>query len=189
MEIKVSDELDLFDVAKDAQPVPRDEQLLKLSKLAQQQIEAEDYVANLEEQLKKAKENQRFISEVQVPEMMSALGVDEFKLTSGFKITVKPWFSGKITDENAEEAYNWLEEHGHGSIVKHDMTVQVRMTDSAKLERIKILAESLGLDIKEKFGVHYMTLSAFIKEQVNSGEEIPRELLGVTQGLRAKIGR
>ena len=181
-------DLDLNEVAADV-PIPRDEQLKQLSALAEAQLESEQTVENLELELKQAKERLRTIAEVKIPEKMNSLGITEFKLSNGLKVSVKPWFMGKITDDNQETAYAWLEQHGHGGIVKHDLAVQVRMSEDTKLEDIRKLAEKLGLDIKEKLGIHHMTFGAWIKEQVTEGKYIPRQLLGVTQGFRAKINK
>ena len=63
------------------------------------------------------------------------------------------------------------------------------MSNDELLQSIRKLAEQLGLDVKEKLGIHHSTFSAWIKEQITNGNEIPRDLLGVSQGFKTKIGR
>jgi hypothetical protein len=185
----MADELDFDEIAQDAIPIPKNEQLKLLSDMANNQLAYEDEVESLEKQLSIVKERLRKLSEDRIPLLMQNLGVNEFKLTNGFKVTIKPWFSGKITEENQDEAYSWLESEGHGAIVKHDLTVQTRMSNDALLDEIREIAKQIGLDVKEKLGIHHSTFSAWIKEMVTNGHEIPRDILGVSQGFKTKIGR
>jgi hypothetical protein len=182
------DELNFDEVATDT-AIPADEQLSRLAKYAKDQLKAEDSIQYLEQQLSEAKERHRSLSEGLIPELMSILGISEFKLDSGLKVTVKPFFTGKITDENQDAAYKWLEDNGHAAIVKHDLTVQCRLNEDKILERIRQLAKELNLDVKDKMGIHHSTMSAFLKEQITSGSYVPRDLLGVYSGFKTRIGR
>lgn len=188
---------DLYDVAANfldevqedanAAAIPTEEKLSRLSSLAQQLIDAEDQVASLENQIKAAKEEVGRLSELAIPELMSDVGVREFKLSNGLKVSVKPFFSGKITDENAGEAYDWLDQRGFSDIVKGELIVQFRRNED--VTEIMELAHQLNFDTKEKMGIHHQTLSAFIKEQITEGKDLPRELFGVYTGFKTKIGR
>ncbi len=170
-----------------AAAIPTEEKLKRLSGLAQQLIDAEDSVVSLENKIKEAKDEVSRLSEFAIPELMSDVGVREFKLSNGLKVTVKPFFSGKITEDNAMEAYNWLDQKGFSDIVKGELTVQFRRNED--VTEIMELAHQLNFDTKEKMGIHHQTLSAFIKEQITEGNDLPRELFGVYTGFKTKIGR
>ena len=178
----------LDEVKEDAdKAIPNDDKLRKLSDLCADQINTEDEILSLENKLAAAKERLKSYSEFYIPELMSEVGIREFKLSNGLKVSVKPYFAGKITDENAEEAYQWLESHGYADIIKGELIVQFRRSEN--VDEIEELAHQLGFETKDKLGVHHQTLSAFIKEQVTEGHEIPRDLLGVHTGFKTKIGR
>lgn len=170
-----------------ASAIPTEEKLKRLSNLCQYQIDKEDLITNLENQVKAAKEELNKVSEFEIPELMSEIGIREFKLSNGLKVTVKPFFSGKITDENAGEAYDWLDQRGFSDIVKGELIVQFRRNED--VTEIMELAHQLNFDTKEKMGIHHQTLSAFIKEQITEGKDLPRELFGVYTGFKTKIGR
>jgi hypothetical protein len=183
--------LDLKDVEndKDTVPIPKAEQLHKLAALAKQMQNVEDWITTSEARVAAQKERLRRLSEDTIPSIMQELGIRNFTLDNGFKIEVKPYFSMKIPEANIEEAYDWLEKNNHGEIVKHSLTIETRMTNEKLLEAIRALAEKMKLDIKDKLGIHHMTGSSWVKEQITSGQVIPRELLGVYQGFKTKIKR
>lgn len=183
--------LDMRAVAEDADnpPVPREQKLLELSGLVGAQTALEDRLEMLEDQAKKVKERIKQISEVQIPEIMQTIGVRQFTLTNGFKITVKPWYNMTPKEENIAAAYEWLDGNGHGDIVKHSLTLEVRLTQANLLGAIKALAEEGQISHTEKNAIHHMTAGAWVKGQLESGQPVPRELLGVTTGFRTKIER
>jgi len=170
-----------------ASEIPTQDKLNVLANLCEDQMSIEDRIADLDRQMSEAKSDLKIVSEFKIPELMNEIGISEFKLGNGLKVSVKPYFSGKITDENADDAYSWLEEHDFGDIIKAELKVIYRRHQDVKI--IRELAESLGFMTQEKAGIHYQTLCAFIKEQITAGHEIPRDLLGVYEGFRTKIGR
>ena len=172
------------DVAASTSAIPAAEKLGILANLCQKYRDAEDEISALEEKLSAAKKALVVISEIQIPEIFNELGLKEFKLSNGLRVSVNPFFSGKIT---SDEGYEWLEENGFGDIVKYDFTVSIKRNDAELLEDVKKLVGEIGLDYKEKYGVHPMTFSAFLKEQITGGHELPRELLGVYTGFKTKI--
>lgn len=183
--------LDMSAVEADADnpPVPREQKLRELSGLVSTQTALEDRLEMLEDQAKKAKERIKQISEVQIPEIMQSIGVRQFTLTNGFKITVKPWYNMTPKEENIAAAYDWLDGNGHGDIVKHSLTLEVRLTQANLLGAIKALADEGQISRTEKNAIHHMTAGSWVKGQLESGQPIPRELLGVTTGFKTKIER
>lgn len=184
------DQFDLFEEARaDAAAIPRDEQLGRVAELAEAFSLQERLIAQREEELRIAKEEMRKIAEDLLPEAMQAVGLSEFKLKDGSKVSVKPWHSLSIPKDREEEAYRWLEENGHGDIVKHSLTIGTRLSSEALLEKVREVAKSMNLDIADKIGIHHMTGGSWVKERLKEGDDIPRDLLGVTTGFRAKVER
>lgn len=176
--------------AEATQAIPTEAKLKNLSKLAEDLVVVEDAISQVEDQLAELKRQKRALAEIEIPDIMNEIGLKEFKLTNGLKVNVKSVFRGKITEENAEEAFRWLDEHGHGGIVKGEIRIPFRLDDNKlNIQKIEEFAQSLGYNADEKLSVHHMTLSAFIKDQLTSGHEVPRELLGVWTGFDTKIGR
>jgi len=118
----MSKEMDFLDEVKaDAEAtsaIPTEDKLRSLSKLAEDLVVVEDAISQVEDQLAELKRQKRKLSEIEIPEIMNDVGLKEFKLTNGLKVNIKNVFTGKITEENAEAAFKWLDDHGHGGIVK-----------------------------------------------------------------------
>lgn len=155
-------------------PLPIDDfKLEAVAELAQQQIIMEHLVTTLDDQLKKAKEGLRKLSEEIFPAKMFELGVAAFTLKDGSKITVKPFYQASISEEKRDQAHRWLEENGHGSLIK--ALVAVEFGKDSKEDQTKaftLLAEA-GFMPTKKESVHSSTLKAFVKEQMESGKVLP----------------
>lgn len=186
-------DLDLSQVRADAQEaretVPRSEKLSDLSEKCGQQLELENQVEMIEKELKDTKEKLNRLSQVDIPDLMHELGVSNFTLTNGLKVQVSPFYGAKISEENSERAFNWLEDHGHEGIIKGELIIMYKRTDKQRLGQFFDLARELGFLTKDKLSVHPMTLKAFVKEQLTESNELPRELFGVYTGWQTKISK
>ena len=177
------------DAVEAANEIPTEEKLAFLAKKAEDLIVLEDAIAEIEENLAEMKRQKRVLDEVEIPDIMNEIGMTQFKLSNGLKLTVKPVFRGKINEENADEAFAWLESQGHGGIVKGQLIVEYRLNNKEDISKIAALADELEYSHRDKLDVHFMTLSAFLKDQITSGMDVPRDLLGVWTGFSTKISR
>ena len=161
----------------------------KISILAEEYTDLDDRIKDAEARLKILKEKARDIAEKQLPDAMAEVGMAKFTLTDGSEVTVKPYYSAKIGDENREECFTWLQDHGHEALIKDEVVLTFNRGEHEKAEQFKAQLEEQGLDYSGKMGVHPQTLTAFVKEQVESGAEFPLELFNVYIGQIAKIKR
>lgn len=164
-----------------------DNDIKELSTLCHRQKLWEEEIQRAEEKLKLAKEKHRLISEVDIPEKMMALGVSQLRLEDGTIISVDTFYSAGITEANKAEAYKWLEESGHGAMIKSKIEVSTGKGERELAQRVEKILLEAGVPFDKKDSVHWQTLRAFVREQIESGESIPMDLLGVHIGNRAKI--
>lgn len=182
-------DLNLDDVSQDvdnAKAVPTTETLSSLATLARSQLEVEQSIEEIEELLKSKKELLRDLSEVKIPEVFAQLGISEFKLNNGLKVRVSPYYSGKA---DSDQAFDWLEENGHADIIKGEFTVMYRRSDKSKISSFNAMAAQLGFSVKDKLAVHPMTMKSFVKEQIEEGINIPRDIFNIYTGFKTKIGK
>lgn len=172
------------EIVKEAVPVPRDEQLAGIARLAGEQVNLERHIADLEISLLDAKKSLRIVSEGRLPELMQDLGLKSFELSNGLKIKVAPYYEARITDP---AAYDWLEAHDMGDIVKMALTVGTRRSDKERLQPLIDLAATLNVEIAMKESVHASTLKAFVGDSVRNGKELDFNLLNVYVGKKATI--
>jgi hypothetical protein len=163
--------------------------LKAITAMAQRQVELEDAVARAEEQLKSLKERLRIVSEVDLPQAMSDAELEDFTLSDGSKVTIKDMVVAGITEANRDAAHAWLRANNLGSLIKRDITLNFGKGEEADAEEALGIADRHGWRWKNKEAVHPSTLKAFIKEQLEQGSNLPFELFGARQLVRATITR
>lgn len=165
--------------------LPKVDDLTLLAEKANTQLNLEREIEELEEKLKTLNAQHLQLSQKEIPAIMNKIGMAEFKLTSGAKVTVTPFYAGKIT---SEAGYDWLRANGHASIVKATFEVPYDFAaDEEQLDTIYTAMDELGIPYVEKKSVHHMTLGAFIKEQTVKGTPVPKDLFNVYEGFKTKI--
>jgi len=179
----------LEDMLADSQNLPSDQGLSKVSRLAEELIDKEEEVKEAEARLKILKEQARDVAERQLPEAMAEVGMAKFVLTDGSEVTVKPYYSAKIGDDKRDECFNWLQDHGHEALIKDEVSITFNKGEHERAEEFKSQLEQQGIEYNGKMGVHPQTLTAFVREQVESGAEFPLELFNVYIGQIAKVKR
>lgn len=161
----------------------------KISELAAAYTDLDEEIKDAETRLKILKERARDIAEKQLPEAMAEIGVAKFTLTDGSEVSVKPFYSAKISEDKREECFTWLQDHGHEALIKEEVVLTFNRGEHEKAEEFKTQLDQQGMEYSGKMGVHSQTLTAFVKEQVESGAEFPLELFNVYIGQIAKIKR
>ena len=131
----------------------------------------EDEIADLEDQLKKKKEEADFISSSVIPELLAEQGLSEIKLADGSKVSVKKEFRATVPkdDTKRENALQWLRDQGLGDIIKNNVSVSFGKGEDDKAKRLLDLAAENGYEPQQKSDVAWNTLTALYRERVEAG--------------------
>ncbi len=164
-----------------------DDKLASIATLAQQQIRLENKIEDLEKVISTLKEELLTISQSVLPDAMAEIGLSEFKLTDGSKVSTKPYYSCKIADDKMVEALLWLRKNNHSDIIKNNVTVSFGMGEDKKATNLVNSLTLEGFNPEQKIFVHPQTLKSFVREQVESQKPLPMDLFGVTIGKITKI--
>jgi flavin-binding protein dodecin len=111
-----------------------------------------------------------------LPEAMELAGVAEYKLTDGSTLKVKPDLKASIPKEDLdkrERCFAWLQDNGHGSIIKTFFDVDVRALTPKQRASLAKMIEKKGLHADVKQDVHWQTLKSLVKELLENGTELP----------------
>lgn len=179
-------ELDLSDL--DEIVAPSDEQLKMVSKLADQQLALELNIEQLEAELRKTKNMHVKISQVDLPDAMAAINMSSFKLKNGASIDIKKGVDASIKVNDKPSAYEWLREHGHGAIIKHEYKIPFGAGEDEMANRLEKFLEDV-LDEHQynaNTSIHTQTLRAWARAQLEEGNEIP-EVIKVYEYSVAKV--
>lgn len=155
--------------------------------LAQNQVELEQDLAGAEEIVKKIKKDLYVLSSETIPEKMKALGLTAFEMDTGESLKVIKKVTASISEKNKTAAHKWLVKKGHGDIIKHTVTTKFSMGEESKAKALVKQLNTKGLNYDVKQAVHSQTLKAFVNEQLEKGNDIDTELLGVFEYNVTKI--
>lgn len=166
---------------------PTEGELSKIRALAARMQHAQQVVAQREAELKEAKAALRQIQEIDLPEAMAEVGMTDFTLDSGEKVRIKDVISASIPEANAQAAFDWLEEHNLGDLIKHNFVVPLGRGERERaLELLQFLNER-GIACTNKASVHPQTLSATVREQKAKGVIFPEDIFKIYEGKKAEI--
>jgi len=146
-------------------------------------------VADLEDELKRAKKELAQIEEQDLPELLDEVGLSEFTLADGTRYGVKESVHASISKANEDAAMQWLHDSGNAGLIKSMVTVSFSKGQEAQAQAIyDLIAQqefvgSMGKSRK----VEPSTLRAFVKRQLEAGADIPLETFGVFKRRKVEI--
>jgi hypothetical protein len=108
-------------------------------------------------------------------------------MADGSKITVKPFYSASIPEENRAQAYEWLRDHGYDDIIKNTISVRFGRGEDELSVRLLNLLGTQGYPAEQAQKIEPQTLKAWVKERVEKGQTVDTELFGVFIGQKAII--
>jgi hypothetical protein len=182
----VTDEFDYSDYVKEA--VSSDTGLSRLSRLAEDQAAAESAVARAEQALAIAKEKLKDISEHTIPNLMEELEMKEFTTRHGLKVQMKVNVRASLgSGPRKDEGISYLIANGSGAIVKQNVVVSFGRNDAAAAKKLVEDLKASGLAASFERKVEPATLSAWVREKLENGEDVPLETFGVFRQRVAKI--
>lgn len=186
----------VFDMASEdadakSEVAPSDQGKASVARLAARSAQLANELAVLEQAVKDKKKELQRIDEQDLPEAMDAIGMSEFTLTDGTKISVKTFYTANITAENKPEAFKWLDDNGHGGIIKTQVNVAFGRGDLEVAKAFMDFTRTFeGSVIEPELdqSVFWSTLRKFVEEQITAGnEDLDRDLFGVYIGRKATV--
>lgn len=163
--------------------------LKKLSFWALKQKEAEKRVSEATDELKKAEMALRDIAEKTIPDLMKEAHIFSFVTTDGLKIKLKDVVSAKISENNQDAAFAWLEKNDHGNLIKREFKISFNKDEEQWAKKFEQDLRKRKKDVRYeiKRAIPHQTLSAFVREQLAEGVNIPLDTFGVFKKLVAKV--
>jgi len=161
--------------------------LKTLTDKANEMVKLEEEVEEKQASLKRSQKELKVLSEEEIPALLSEVGLSEITLTNGKKISTTAYYYGRITEHNQQEAFTWLQDNGHGDIIKNVISVSFGRDEDVNAEKLLSNLQDNGYSTNGKKWVEPMTLKAFIREQVESGNDLPLETFNVYVGQKTRI--
>lgn len=171
-------------------PLPKPEETRDLAQLIQDLWDAELAVDVTKEALDAAKQKVLELKRFAIPDMMTAMHMEEFS-NAGLKVKLKKDVFAGITVERTAAAHAWLEEHGHGGLIKRELAVAFAMQEGDKAAQLRAeLDQKYPGNVKQEEWVEPQSLKAFVRKQLEAGvKDFPLELFGAQEFREAKVER
>jgi hypothetical protein len=184
--------------AGDLAAVP-DSKMQEMAKLAQELVELDSQVTNLEEELKEKKTRRHIVQTKELPDLMNEIGVDVTGV-GGVRVELKQKCHASISasweDTKKQRAFEHLREIGGEDIIKQTLVITAGRGSDEKMlviaQRVKqMLAEvELEAGIKLEPSVQWNTLTAFVRSVLEEGSTpVDLEVVGATYETVAEIVR
>jgi hypothetical protein len=147
----------------------------------------EQEIETAEAALSSLKKQYLKLTDEELPAVLEELGIAEMKLDDGSKIKLTQIYGASIPVDRREEAFAWLRENGYDDIIKNTVACSFGRGEDDKAAKFTDSIRRMGLAPDTKTEVHAMTLKAFVRERVETGDELPMDLFGAFVGQRAVI--
>lgn len=158
-----------------------------IAELARAVRNKQDEVLKLEDALKQTKKDLLKLTDEDLPALLHEIGVSKMELDDGSKVELKPTYGAYIKVENRDKAFGWLKENGYDDIIKNVVTCQFGRGEESLAENFVEMTTKAGFSPEQKRDIHPQTLKAFVRDQVESGNEFPMDVFGAYVGQRANI--
>lgn len=170
---------------------PEDEtdKLAMLAKLVDQQQAAAAKVAECERELKAAQAAFVNLAEHQVPDLLEELGLQTITTTDGNTVELSEKIRSSIPKARKLEAHKWLEDNGQAGMIKRTFIISFNRDEEKFVRKFErdLAQRKRPLNTRRDQKVEPQTLLAFIRRQIEAGNDVPLDLFGVHRQRVAKI--
>lgn len=167
-----------------------DNLLAQISLTADEIVALQKEIAEDEAETKRKKEKLRQLMEDTLPGFMDAAGQKTVTTKNGHVVDLDESIYANISEERKDAAFAWLIANGHEALIKNEFVVAFPKNSKDAAEAFEdYLNKNLRrkANLKHKVTVHPSTLSSWVREELDAGQEIPLDLLGVTRRKVCKV--
>ena len=164
-----------------------DDEIKGIAELGKRAKVLQTEVEDLEAVTKERKDQLRKLTEQSIPEALTQVGMKGFVMDDGSRIELKAFYSARISAARRAEAFQWLRDHGMDDIIKNTVSVRFGRGEDELCSRLLEILGTQGYPAEQAEKIEPMTLKAWVKEQVERGNEFPTELFGAYIGQKAII--
>jgi hypothetical protein len=150
-------------------------------KLAEEMVKIERTIEALRTELKVKEDQFKQISSIDLPVLMTGIGLNKFALSNGFTIAVKPVMQvQRPPQDRMELADEWLTKHGHAGMVKTMIDISLGKGNQ-RLPEIKATLDKLHVQYLVKKDINWQTLNAWGREMEGNNMVIPEDIFYVNR--------
>jgi hypothetical protein len=167
--------------------------LKKLSDKCAELRDTELEIQNLSERLAALNTKKYKIEREELPELMSEAGVDKIGVPASgnqpaYDLKMVPFYSANIAagwePERRAASYAYLEKHKAGDLIKTQIIINLPREERKKAKALIKQLKKWKPEVKES--IHSGTLTAWLREKTEAGEDVNLEMIGGQVGQIVK---
>lgn len=202
---QVKSALPKHDIEADAAPVVGTDTLKRITSLAEELSELDAELATLASSAQLAGQRKTEIEQELLPALMLEAGMKKFELTDGSLVAIKPFLRAAIPTQTAIDkadpetrkllierrlaAFRWLIAHNAEPLIKTEVVAEFGKGEAKQAASAVSILKKAGIVASMEQNVHNATLCAFLREQIEDGEDIPAEVFSLFTGSKAELKR
>lgn len=134
---------------------------------------------------------------VKLPTIMDEVGIERLTIAPegnlpGVEARCEPYYHANIPaswdDEKREAAFKWLEDNGHGDLIKAQYVVLLPKGDRKAQRAVEKALSKLNVPYETSLSVPWATLTVWLREQVEKfGTVPPLDVIGGNVGRVVKL--
>jgi Asp-tRNA(Asn)/Glu-tRNA(Gln) amidotransferase B subunit len=181
--------MDMNELSGDITSTP--EQLAMIGNLVSYLQEMKARAEVQERALKKLLAEIRKIEEVDLPDALSEANLSAITTPSGWQVAIKRKLYASVPKKNIPFVSKWLKDHGHGSLVKPQVTIPFSQGEQEQLAALTDLLTANGISA---YSVNEIINTGSLKSLVNElteqgSDDIPLKEMGAHWLTRAEISK
>jgi len=177
--------------------------LAEIQGMIREMADLETRIKDVKQFLKDLEEKRSLIESVSLPNAMDALQIPMVGLPDGRVCRVNAVIKANLPSKTAvdkargdageelrarlEAGLAWLRSNDAEGMIKNQVVADMGKGEDEKAYQLLNLASELNVACSRHETVHPQTLSAFVREKIEAGEDIPMDTFAVYTGRIAKI--
>lgn len=176
----------LDELASAAEETPASD-LKNIQEVATRMLDVVAEVANIEDQLKDARARLRNLQELQLPELMEAAGMSEFKLKNGMTISVNEDLKVSVPRKNKQEVCAIMREWGYEGAVSTDFIAPLGKGSDNIAKSLMDSALKMGVEANIIEDISTATVKKALRERMRNGIQDDFTLFGAFRFVKATV--
>lgn len=156
----------------DSAKTPAINGLERIGQLVQKQLELEYQVESLQNRLDEVQKELTQLQTQDLPKAMSDANCDRFDTADGFTVKVQTMYVANINKGDQLEVFDWMQESNFDGIIESNVKVAVGKGNRDAAKELMNELQASGQPAYLEESIHWATLRAFVREQVEAGKEL-----------------
>lgn len=197
-------DIDLESDSNSNQPI-KETDLRMVQQLADEMRGIESKIENHTKEIERLALRHQQIQLQALPDLMTQVGLSEFKLVTGEFISIRDFVRAGIPSQSAidkadgpekqalldrkEQCFAWLRKNKADSLIKTELVASFGKGQSAVAKKLVDNIIKKGYPAYLDENVNFQTLNKFIRESLQNGVEVPVEPFALFTGKKAELTR